>query len=76
MWAARARARRMAEIARLNAEAGGEAGGEARDGEDENRHRARRGRRTPPRRTESGRSIRTLPVYTSEAGDEEIVLLQ
>ncbi|TYJ51429.1 hypothetical protein B9479_008000 [Cryptococcus floricola] len=28
------------------------------------------------RRTESGRSIRTLPVYSKEAGDEELVLVR
>ncbi|RSH84887.1 uncharacterized protein EHS24_006425 [Apiotrichum porosum] len=38
--------------------------------------RTRRARGDAPRRTESGRSVRTLPVYTKEAGDEETVLLR
>ncbi|KAK8858610.1 hypothetical protein IAR55_002839 [Kwoniella newhampshirensis] len=39
--------------------------------------RTRRGsRRNHLRRTESGRSVRTLPVYSKEAGDEELVLVR
>ncbi|WWC62521.1 uncharacterized protein I303_105117 [Kwoniella dejecticola CBS 10117] len=36
--------------------------------------RARRDRNV--RRTESGRSVKTLPVYSKEAGDEELVLVR
>lgn len=28
------------------------------------------------RRTESGRSVKTLPEYSKEAGDEELVLVR
>ncbi|WVQ80662.1 hypothetical protein IAT38_002767 [Cryptococcus sp. DSM 104549] len=37
---------------------------------------ARRARGDHLRRTESGRSVRTLPVYSKEAGDEELVLVR
>ncbi|WVQ96633.1 hypothetical protein IAU59_003738 [Kwoniella sp. CBS 9459] len=36
----------------------------------------RRRRERNVRRTESGRSVRTLPVYSKEAGDEELVLVR
>ncbi|WVF69129.1 hypothetical protein IAT40_003903 [Kwoniella sp. CBS 6097] len=48
--------------------ASGNGGGGARD------RRRRRDRNV--RRTESGRSVRTLPVYSKEAGDEELVLVR
>ncbi|OCF30443.1 hypothetical protein I316_07930 [Kwoniella heveanensis BCC8398] len=46
-------------------------------GDDNARARDRRTRRERNvRRTESGRSVRTLPVYSKEAGDEELVLVR
>ncbi|OCF43543.1 hypothetical protein I317_02560 [Kwoniella heveanensis CBS 569] len=46
-------------------------------GDDNARARERRTRRERNvRRTESGRSVRTLPVYSKEAGDEELVLVR
>lgn len=38
--------------------------------------RGRRSRRRGVRRTESGRSVKTLPEYSKEAGDEELVLVR
>jgi hypothetical protein len=41
-----------------------------------NGRRARRSRGRALRRTESGRSVKTLPEYSKEAGDEELVLVR
>ena len=38
--------------------------------------RGRRSRRRGVRRTDSGRSVKTLPEYSKEAGDEELVLVR
>ncbi|WWD18510.1 hypothetical protein CI109_102962 [Kwoniella shandongensis] len=46
----------------------------ARAGSARRSRRSVRGRNL--RRTESGRSVRTLPVYSKEAGDEELVLVR
>ncbi|WRT67826.1 uncharacterized protein IL334_004800 [Kwoniella shivajii] len=40
------------------------------------RERRRRERDRNIRRTESGRSVKTLPVYSKDAGDEELVLVR
>ncbi|WVW84621.1 hypothetical protein I302_106655 [Kwoniella bestiolae CBS 10118] len=42
----------------------------------ERRARRARDRERNVRRTESGRSVKTLPVYSKEAGDEELVLVR
>ncbi|OCF54964.1 hypothetical protein L486_07620 [Kwoniella mangroviensis CBS 10435] len=42
----------------------------------ERRARRARERERNVRRTESGRSVKTLPVYSKEAGDEELVLVR
>jgi len=41
-----------------------------------NGRRARRSRGRGLRRTESARSVKTLPEYSKEAGDEELVLVR
>jgi hypothetical protein len=41
-----------------------------------NGRRQRRSRGRALRRTESGRSVKTLPEYSKEAGDEELVLVR
>jgi len=41
-----------------------------------NGRRGRRSRGRALRRTESGRSVKTLPEYSKEAGDEELVLVR
>jgi hypothetical protein len=43
---------------------------------DGNGRRQRRSRGRALRRTESGRSVKTLPEYSKEAGDEELVLVR
>lgn len=57
-------------------ELAGTSGRNSSNGTNARRGRGRRPRGRALRRTESGRSVKTLPEYSKEAGDEELVLVR
>jgi hypothetical protein len=61
---------------RSNGTSGTTTNGTGNGNDNGNGRRQRRSRGRALRRTESGRSVKTLPEYSKEAGDEELVLVR